>query len=29
MNDLNFYHLTDLHYYANERIGSSGEAYEI
>lgn len=29
MNELNFYHLTDLHYYANERIGSSGEAYEI
>ena len=29
MKDLNFYHLTDLHYYANERIGSSGEAYEI
>ncbi len=29
MKDLNFYHLTDLHYYANERIGSSGEAYDI
>lgn len=29
MKELNFYHLTDLHYYANERIGSSGEAYDI
>ena len=29
MKKFNFYHLTDLHYYANERIGSSGEAYEL
>ena len=29
MKKLNFYHLTDLHYYANERIGSSGEAYDL
>ncbi len=29
MKDLNFYHLTDLHYYANELIGSSGETYDI
>ena len=29
MNNLKFYHLTDLHYYANERIGSSGETYKL
>ena len=29
MKKFNFYHLTDLHYYANELIGSSGEAYEM
>ena len=29
MKDLNFYHLTDLHYYANERIGSNGKVYEL
>lgn len=29
MKNLNFYHLTDLHYYANERIGSSGETYKL
>ncbi len=29
MNSLNFYHLTDLHYYANEIIGSSGKTYEM
>ncbi len=29
MKNLNFYHLTDLHYYANEKIGSSGKAYEL
>ncbi len=29
MKKLSFYHLTDLHYYANERIGSSGEAYDL
>ncbi len=29
MKDLTFYHLTDLHYYANEAIGSCGEAYKI
>lgn len=28
MKNMNFYHLTDLHYYANERIGSSGKCYE-
>ena len=27
MKNLKFYHLTDLHYYANEEIGSSGEAF--
>ncbi|MBQ7294992.1 MAG: metallophosphoesterase [Clostridia bacterium] len=29
MKPLNFYHLTDLHYYANEVIGSYGEKYEL
>lgn len=29
MENLKFYHLTDLHYYANERIGSSGERYKL
>ena len=29
MKSLKFYHLTDLHYYANERIGSSGDAYKF
>lgn len=29
MEKLNFYQLTDLHYYANEVIGSSGEAYKL
>lgn len=29
MKKLNFYQLTDLHYYANEVIGSSGEAYKL
>lgn len=29
MKNLKFYHLTDLHYYANERIGSSGAAYKL
>lgn len=29
MKNLKFYHLTDLHYYANERIGSSGEKYKL
>ncbi len=29
MKNLKFYHLTDLHYYANEVIGSSGEAYKL
>lgn len=29
MKTLNFYHLTDLHFYANEKIGSSGEAYKL
>lgn len=29
MKNLKFYHLTDLHYYANEKIGSSGEAYKL
>lgn len=29
MKNLNFYHLTDLHYYANEKIGSSGETYKL
>ncbi len=28
MKTLSFYHLTDLHYYANEAIGSSGEIYK-
>ncbi len=28
MENLSFYHLTDLHYYANEKIGSSGKCYE-
>lgn len=29
MEKFNFYHLTDLHYYANEKIGSSGKCYEM
>lgn len=29
MKPLNFYHLTDLHYYANEKIGSCGERYAL
>ena len=29
MKNLKFYHLTDLHYYANERIGSSGQTYKL
>ena len=29
MKTFNFYHLTDLHFYANERIGSSGETYKL
>jgi len=29
MKNLKFYHLTDLHYYANEKIGSSGEKYKL
>lgn len=29
MKDLKFYHLTDLHYYANEIIGSSGEKFKL
>lgn len=29
MKRFNFYHLTDLHYYANERIGSSGKTYDM
>lgn len=29
MNEFNFYHLTDLHYYANKVIGSSGKSYEL
>lgn len=29
MKPLSFYHLTDLHYYANELIGSSGKSYEM
>ncbi len=29
MKNLSFYHLTDLHYYANEKIGSSGKSYEL
>ncbi len=29
MKPLNFYHLTDLHYYANEVIGSYGKNYEM
>ena len=29
MENLKFYHLTDLHYYANEKIGSSGETYKL
>lgn len=29
MKNLKFYHLTDLHYYANERIGSSGQTYKF
>ncbi len=29
MKNFNFYHLTDLHYYANQLIGSSGEAYKL
>lgn len=29
MKNLKFYHLTDLHYYANEEIGSSGEFYKL
>ena len=28
MKSLSFYHLTDLHYYANSVIGSSGKIYE-
>ena len=28
MKDFNFYHITDLHYYANEVIGSYGKHYE-
>ncbi len=29
MKPINFYHLTDLHYYANEVIGSYGKNYEM
>jgi hypothetical protein len=29
MKPFNFYHLTDLHYYANEIIGSYGKSYEL
>ena len=29
MKPINFYHLTDLHYYANEVIGSYGKYYEL
>ena len=29
MKNLKFYHLTDLHFYANERIGSSGAVYKL
>lgn len=29
MKSFNFYHLTDLHYYANEIIGSSGKTYDL
>ena len=29
MDNLSFYHLTDLHYYANEFIGSKGQAYDL
>ena len=29
MKSFNFYHMTDLHYYANEVIGSSGKSYEL
>ena len=29
MKNLNFYHPTDLHYYANEKIGSSGDLYKL
>lgn len=29
MKNLKFYHLTDLHYYANEKIGSSGNMYKL
>ncbi len=29
MKPINFYHLTDLHYYANEVIGSYGKNYEL
>ena len=29
MKPFNFYHLTDLHYYANEKIGSYGKNYEL
>ena len=29
MKNLKFYHLTDLHYYANEKIGSCGATYKL